>query len=109
MKAFSIVLIIAYLMLPSISFGHPCEDISLDLEYGSAAVAQSDDCPVNFDSDHCETTFCCAAHLPVSSIAPLYPGSTGTQPSVELLLVLPRVSDRIFVPPQNRPESTLRS
>jgi hypothetical protein len=105
MKIISVILMLAYLMLPAICFGHPCDELSANAQHASSAVTQSDDCPVNYDSDNCETTCCCAGHLPASSITPPYPSLTGKQLSYEPRLALPRILDRIFVPPQNHPES----
>ena len=108
MKIIALILILAYLMLPAICFGHPCDGLSAHAEHSSSAFAQSDACPVDYDSDNCETTCCCAGHLPASPIAPPQFSCTGRQLSYEPQLALPRLLDRIVVPPQNHSDSTSR-
>jgi hypothetical protein len=107
MKTVAALLILAYLAVPALCFGHPYHGLSAGSPQASAAVSPSDTPPVAYDSDTCEASCCCAEHLPATSL--LHPDfSFPDQPSPsEARLALPRVIYRIFVPPQNRPEITL--
>jgi len=105
MKILSIIMIIAYLMLPAVCFGHPCEPFSPHVPQEaivSDSSDTSDECPLTHGSDYCETTCCCAGHVPASAFLEIHCAiMTAKQLSYESLLVLPRLVDRIFVPPQN--------
>ena len=106
MKIVSVILILAWLMLPALCFGHPCDDIFAETQHSSAADDPSDMSPVEYDSDNCEASFCCAGHLPATSIPLPYLSFTDKLLSYEPPLALPRIVYRIFVPPQNHPEIT---
>lgn len=103
MKIVSVILIIAYLMLPAICFGHPCEMLSINSQHSTIASADaSGECPFNHDTDYCETTCCCAGHVPLSTFMVIPSADlTAKQLPYEPRLALPRLIDRIFVPPQN--------
>jgi len=103
MKVLSVILIIAYLMLPAICCGHPCEEFSANAEHGALFDNDSGGCPLSHDTDDCETTCCCAGHIPLSAFTEI----SHAELTAKLLpykprLALPRILDRIFVPPQNR-------
>jgi len=106
MKIVSVILMLAYLMLPALCFGHPCDDLFADTQHSSAAGAPSDNSPVEYDSDNCEASCCCAGHLPATSIPLPYLGFSDKLLSYESPLALPRVIYSILVPPQNHPEIT---
>jgi len=106
MKIVSVILMLAYLMLPALCFGHPCDDLFADAQHRSAAGAPSDNSPVESDSDNCEAGICCAGHLPATSIPLPYLSYAGKLLSYEPPLALPRVIYRIFVPPRNHLEFT---
>jgi hypothetical protein len=106
MKIVSVMLIIAYLLLPALCFGHPCDDLSADAHHGAVELIQSDECPVG-DSDNCETACCCAGHLPVSPMDPCHLEFTKKTTSYEPCLALPRILARIFVPPEDNPTVAL--
>jgi hypothetical protein len=106
MKIVSVILMLAYLMLPALCFGHPCDDLFADTQHSNAAGAPSDNPPVEYDSDDCEAGICCAGHLPATSNPLRYLGFTDKLLSHEPPLALPRIVYRIFVPPQNHPEIT---
>jgi len=102
MKILSVILIITYLMLPVICFGHPCETLSAHVEHGALVDNDSGEFPLNHDTDNCETTCCCAGHIPLSTFSEI----SYAELSAKLLpykpqLALPRILDRIVVPPQN--------
>ena len=102
MKILSVILIIAYLMLPVLCFGHPCELIVSDVEQSAVVSNDSAECPFNHDTDNCETTCCCAGHVHVSSFSKIpYNELTTKLLPCESHLSLPQILDRIFVPPQN--------
>jgi hypothetical protein len=102
MKIISIILIIAYLMLPAICFGHPCAALATNPSQSALASDACDQCPLNPDNDYCETTCCCAGHVPQSTaIRTPYADLTAKQMPYDPRLALPRLIDRIFVPPQN--------
>lgn len=102
MKIVSIILIIAYLTLPVLCLGHPCEPL---VEHSAQSLVVSEvpgECPLPHDTDDCETTCCCAGHVPLSSGAAItYAGVSAEKRQYEPYLALPRLIDRIFVPPQN--------
>jgi hypothetical protein len=104
MKALSFIIIIVYLLLPLACFGHPCETVSSEPPHVVVAADPSDASPVDLETDYCETTCCCAGHLPLprfTGIAPLdnISGRYAYEPSLSLPLIL----DRIFVPPKRYP------
>lgn len=102
MKIVSLLLIIAYLLLPAVCFGHPCEELSANAQQSSIASEASGGCPLDHDTDYCETTCCCAGHLPLASFDKIpYADPADRLVSYEPQLALPRLIDRIFVPPQN--------
>jgi hypothetical protein len=95
-------------MLPAICFGHPCElpsPNSLNSAQGiiaSDASDMSDECPFTHGADYCETTCCCAGHVPSSAFMVIpHADLTARLLPYEPHLALPRLIDRIFVPPQN--------
>jgi hypothetical protein len=62
----------------------------------------ADECPFPHDTDDCETTCCCAGHVLLSAAAAIpYAGIIVLMRQYEPYLALPRLIDRIFVPPQN--------
>jgi hypothetical protein len=102
MKIISAILIVAYLMLPAICSGHPCDALSANSPQSITASDAPGECPLQHDTDECETTCCCAGHLPLPAfmeISQAYPADR--QQPYEPHLALPRLIDRIFVPPQN--------
>jgi hypothetical protein len=102
MKIVSVILIIAYLMLPAICFGHPCNQLSAGSAQNAAASDVSGEYPLAPDRDNCETTCCCAGHVPLSAFTETpYAGLTARLLPYKPRLALPRLIDRIFVPPQN--------
>jgi hypothetical protein len=102
MKILSAILIITYLMLPALCFGYPCELLSADAEQGFVVCDDSDVCPFNHETDNCETTCCCAGHVPIPVFTKI-PSAKLTSRLVphDSHLELPQILDRIFVPPQN--------
>ena len=104
LKAVSLLLIIAYFLLPTLCYAHPCEQYissSSDI-IEKSANQQTTDCPEAYDDDNCETTGCCAGHLPLSAFPEIpYMELAARQLPHEPHLALPRLVDRIFVPPQN--------
>jgi hypothetical protein len=101
MKIMSVILIIAYLVLPAICFGHPCEILSSNSLQSTVASDASGECPFNQDTVDCETTCCCAGHVPQSVFTIItHTGLSAKLLSNEPLHTLPRLIDRIFVPPQ---------
>ncbi len=102
MKTVSIILVLAYLMLPVLCFGQPCEVFASSSGHSALASDVSDGCPFNHDTDNCETTCCCAGHIPLSSFMEIpHTALTAKLLPYEPHLALPRIIDRIFVPPQN--------
>ena len=102
MKIVSVMLIIAYLMLPAICFGHPCELFSAHSTHDASASDASIDNSQLLDTDDCETACCCAGHIPLSTIAEVtHAGLTDKLVPYEPHIALPQLIDRIFVPPQN--------
>lgn len=103
MKIVSIVLILAYLVLPAICCGHQCELLAAHSPHGTVASDASGECPADHDADNCETTCCCAGHLPLAAFAEIPAAGliAGLAPH-DPLLALPRLMDEIVVPPQNR-------
>jgi hypothetical protein len=102
MKIVSVILIIVYLMLPVICFGHPCDMLSTNSQHSAIASDASGECPYNHGTDCCETTCCCAGHFPLYTFTEVpYAGLTAKQSPYEPHLALPQFTDRIFVPPQN--------
>jgi hypothetical protein len=102
MKIVSVILIIAYLMLPAVCFGHPCGMNTTHAQHFAIASDDSAECPLNHDTDYCETTCCCAGHVPFSAFSAIpYNGLTARLMPYEPGIALPRLIDRIFVPPQN--------
>lgn len=104
MKLLSLLLIALYLFLPVACLTHPCghqEELTTQQSI-ELTTAVADECPENDDSDHCENTCCCAGHLPFSPVAEPFAIALITRKSpFNPYLVLPRLIDRIFVPPQN--------
>lgn len=89
-------------MLPAFCYGHPCEFHVESVEHSMVESEDSDGCPFNHETDNCETTCCCAGHFPASIFAEIpYAELTSTMMPYEPHLALPRLLDRIFVPPQN--------
>lgn len=102
MKIIAAILIISYLLLPAICFGHPCEILSTTAEQSNVSYDNSGESPLQHDTDNCETTCCCAGHVPLSSFTAVkYEALAARQFPFEPDLALPRLIDRIFVPPQN--------
>lgn len=102
MKILSVILIIIYLTLPALCFGHPCELFAAHTEQSSVAPNVSGESPLNCDADNCETTCCCAGHIPLSAFPKIpYLEQTSQLLWLEAHLALPRLIDRIYVPPQN--------
>ncbi len=101
MKSISVILIIAYLMLPTLCFGQPCELYSAGVQQVVAADS-ANECPLNHDTDYCETTCCCAGYVPLYAFMEIpNADAAAKQLPYEPHLELPRLIDRIFVPPQN--------
>jgi len=104
-KFVSLLLILTYFLLPVMCYADPCEthtnspaEITGTSTGHQAAVDRSEAA----GTDGCEITCCCAGHIPLSSFTAI--------PHVLLMsrllpfepqLALPRLLDRIFVPPQN--------
>ncbi|RII31125.1 MAG: hypothetical protein CXR30_04800 [Geobacter sp.] len=102
MKTVSIILVLAYLMLPVLCFGHPCEVFAASSVHSDLASDVPHGCPFNYDTDNCETTCCCAGHIPLSSFTEIPHAAVGAKLlPYEPHLALPRIIDRIFVPPRN--------
>jgi hypothetical protein len=102
MKTLSIILILTYLILPALCFGHPCEVLTANTEQSVVVCDDSGECPFNHETDNCETTCCCAGHVPQSTFTEFpYAELTSNLLPYESQHALPRISDRIFVPPQN--------
>lgn len=102
MKIVSIIMIIAYLTLPALCFGSPCEMLSADSQHCSVATDAPVDCPSDYDTDYCETTCCCAGHVPLSEFRGIpKAGLIARLTPYEPRLALPGLMYRIFVPPQN--------
>jgi hypothetical protein len=104
MKALSIIFIILYLLLPVACMAHPCSlhDERVHQEAADTIDAnQSEECPGGHDTDSCETTCCCAGHLPLSSTTIPFSGLMAKHLPHDPNIALPRLIDRIFVPPQN--------
>jgi hypothetical protein len=102
MKLVSIILLIIYLILPAACFGHPCELPSVHAQHICALASDAGDFPADLDTDSCETTCCCAVYVPLSTtIVKASAEHTSRQLPYEPHLALPRLIDRIFVPPQN--------
>lgn len=108
MKFVSVILIIAYLWLPLLCFGHPCDELSANAQDSGVVATSSDQCPAS-DSDNCEVACCCAGHLPVSAMSPPTLDLVGKQSRYQPYLALPCILDRIFVPPENHPIVTLHN
>jgi len=102
MKIIAILLIISYLVLPTICCAHPCEMLSQNSEQINIAYDSSGEYPLPHNIDSCETTCCCAGHTPISAFTAIkHNFLTSGQVPYEDDLALPRLIDRIFVPPQN--------
>ncbi len=102
MKTLSIILIIAYLFLPVLCFGHPCEEIFANVEHSSVVSIDFGECPINHDTDNCEISCCCASYIPQSIFSEIkYVELTSTILLYKSCISLPRIFERIFVPPQN--------
>ncbi len=105
MKIISLILIMLYLMLPVACLAHPCSSLGEIAHYDATVdieVNQSTECPINHDDDNCETTCCCSGYTTASA----FPEKTSPYSIVkyspyEPYFALPRIIDRIFVPPQN--------
>ena len=104
LKSIALLLIVVYFLLPAVCFAHPCEI------YGSSASGifdpidhqHSADAPDSLGGDNGETTCCCADHMPLSAFTPIpSPILTTRQRPYEPDLALPRLIDRIYIPPQN--------
>jgi len=102
MKLLSVVLIIAYLMLPTLCFGAPPLGYSGCVTHSGAESLDSGGHPLECDTDYCESTCCCAGHIPLSFIKELpYLGLSSKLLAYAPRLVLAQIIDRIYVPPQN--------
>ena len=89
-------------MLPALCFGHPCEQLLSDIEQSTVVSDESGECQFNHDTDNCESTCCCAGHMPLSAFTKIpYNEWTSKLVPYESRLSLPRILDRIFIPPQN--------
>jgi hypothetical protein len=102
MKIAALIMIIAYLILPALCFGETCEPFSAQAQHSPSTCDHSDDVLPNHDVDNCEKNCCCAGHVPLS----LFRGIAYVEPAARLLpyeprLALPRLIDRIFIPPRN--------
>jgi hypothetical protein len=101
MKNISVILIIAYLMLPTLCFGHPCEIHSASAQQVFAADSENES-PFNHDTDDCETTCCCAGHVQTPTFAAnLNAPYISKLLAYDPMIVLPQVIANIVVPPQN--------
>lgn len=103
-KYVALLLIISYFLLPTLCYADPCElRISSSSEIvDSSSNQQSTDCPEADDADNCETTCCCAGHVPLSALTEISHADLAAKLlPYEPHLALPRLMDRIFVPPQN--------
>lgn len=102
MKMLSFILILIYLSLPALCFGHPCAH---PLAPGTNASQQAtlsamDECPFSHEDDFCESTCCCADYLPEQSFIPSKPALAGAVPPLEHYRELPDLIYRIFIPPR---------
>jgi hypothetical protein len=101
-KVVSALLIIAYLILPAICYGQPCEVLQSNSLQCTAASDHSGACPLNQVTDNCESTCCCAGHILSGTLTKILYGDLASRLlPYEPDLVLPQLIDRIFVPPQN--------
>jgi hypothetical protein len=103
-KIISLILILVYFLLPSMCYADPIElHVSSPTEIiEPSASQQATDCPETTETDNCDTSCCCAGHTPLSAFTKIpYAFLTSKQLSFEPQLALPRLLDRIFVPPQN--------
>lgn len=105
MKFVSIIMILLYLMLPVACLAHPCSSLGEIAHVDASLDVESDQntaCPVNHDDDDCETTCCCAGHIMASALPEVsLPYQKDRFSLYAPHLALPRIIDRIFVPPQN--------
>lgn len=103
LKSISLLLIFAYILLPTFCYAHPCElNLSSSAETSQiTASQQGTDCPITNHTDNCETTCCCDGHFLTAFTAILYVDQPARQLPYDLQSTLPRLIDRIFVPPQN--------
>jgi hypothetical protein len=77
--------------------------LSPDAPHSIISSDASGECPFNHDTDNCEVTCCCAEYVPLPALTEIRRTDLVTsllpdEPSI----ALPRLIDRIFVPPQNR-------
>ena len=88
-------------MSPALCFGNPCEMLSASSQDTTVVSDASKECPISHDSDGCELSCCCAGHIPLSAFIEI----TYADLVAKLFHVphqaLPRLLDRIFVPPEN--------
>ncbi len=102
MKTLSVILIIVYLVFPTICLGHSCEALFANAGQSTVVSDDSGERPSNHDTDNGETILCCAGHIPLSAFA----GISCVELTSRLLpyepqLALPQIFGRIVVPPQN--------
>jgi hypothetical protein len=101
-KVVSALLLIAYLILPAICYGQPCEEFSSNSLQRTAASDHSGACPFNQVTDNCEDTCCCAGQILSGTFTKILVGNLASRLlPYEPDLSLPLLIDRIFVPPQN--------
>jgi len=105
MKIVSIILIVLYLILPVACLAHPCSSLGELVHKDTCEYLTTDqdhECPVNHDADDCETTCCCAGQILADIVSKIISQVIIERTSLyEPQLALPRLLDRIFVPPQN--------
>ena len=108
-KSISLLLIIAYFQLPTLCYADPCElyKSSASEIIDLSANQQITECLEQLDPDNCETTCCCARHVPLSTFAEVFSAHLEAKlvPD-EPHLALPRLMDRILSPLRTFPETT---
>ena len=103
-KTVALILLVLYILLPTLCHAHPCElHVGSSSEMADSAPDQQNTaCPHLPDSDSCETTCCCAGYVPLSVFTVINSTCLASELFIpEPYLALPRLMDRIFVPPQN--------
>jgi hypothetical protein len=97
-KFVATVIIVITLLTPVACFAHPCGN-----GWGSETIAgHLDQCPLEHDTDDCDSTCCCADYAPSSSCE-----RVRYTPIISKFLVslqinkLQKVVIPIFIPPQN--------
>ena len=100
----AIVLIMIVLLSPVACFAHPCiASHAVSTTEIQLQLASSEQCPIQHEVDFCETSCCCADYvqlLPFPGVA--YSPDITRNHIHPRIAYLPKVPDRIFVPPQNR-------